>query len=52
MKRLNLKQFKTQHQPSTKTEQLLGQILGDCHDDHNDSAGSGPGSVNGHWDKD
>ena len=35
MKRLKLAAFKAQHQPNnpSSTAQLLGQVLGNCHDD-------------------
>lgn len=43
MKRLNLKDFTKKQRPTAKTsDQLLGQVLGDCHDGHS-SGGNGGG---------
>jgi len=44
MKRLNLAAFKAQkttQDHSTKVNQLLGQVLGNCHDGNSGSGGGG-----------
>ena len=46
MKRLKLEAFKAKkltEEPKEKTDLLLGQVLGDCHDGQT-SSGSGSGS--------
>jgi len=35
MKRLKLVDFKANNKNSLQTNELLGQVLGDCHDDPN-----------------
>ena len=47
MKRLNLEAFKAKKiNPNTAqaADKLLGQVLGDCHDEHRPSGGSSSGS--------
>ena len=50
MKRLNLKDFKTKTlTKNTKeaTDKLLGQVLGDCHDEPKTTGGTGVGNGRG-----
>ena len=47
MKRLNLSDFKTKNNNAAQADQLLGQVLGNCHDGNNSGGQSGGSGNNG-----
>lgn len=52
MKRLNLEDFKAKNSSAVneeKTDLLLGQVLGDCHDGSGDEGNHGPAYYAGYY---